>query len=280
MNSEEKYIPELRESVGELKRMREKAGSLSHEHWPMYDEGLASFAKEFMSVTPCSEKAEYEHDGVKIFNQEQVARLFVDYIRTTLKSDSNHHLTALEIGGPGLKLFGEFPPHFFEKTFGVCLADTENPIDKEKNDTGHEIITGDIFSNDTYKKIKNAVGRNGLDFIISRMAGGLDETTHNPIIWAKIAKKWYELLADGGLMFVQYRFATGDKWISNTEVAKDVREKMMKEWVRFIQDNYGEAIEIQLGENQLRLLKKKGAPDKLPVLEYFDRSPIIEKNKK
>jgi len=277
MNPEKNYNSEIRKSVEELKRTREKTEVLGHEHWPLYDSGLANFAQEFMSVTPCDEKAEVEYPGLKMFGQEQAARLFVEYIRTILKPDSNHHLNALELGGPGSKLFSEFPEHFFEKSVGACLKDTKHPIDEKENGSGHKIIRGDLFSNDTYKKIENAFSGKGADLIISRIAGGLGKITHNPAIWANIARKWYKLLREGGLMFVQFRFLTEDKWISDTEVKKDSREKLMKEWVGFMQDNYGKTIEIQLGHNDFRLLKKEGAPDELPILESFDQSPIIEK---
>jgi hypothetical protein len=109
------------------------------------------------------------------------------------------------------------------------------------------------------------------------MSGGLDGMTSDPAIWGKIARTWYGMLSQRGLLFVQYRFTTGEKWISDSEIQKDVREKLMKEWAAFIRDHYGDTIEIQLSDYDFRLLKKDGAPKELPLLPSFDRSPIIKK---
>lgn len=78
-------------------------------------------------------------------------------------------------------------------------------------------------------------------------------------------------------MLAQFRISSGGRWISETEVEKDIREKIMKEWVEFITKNYSDTLEIQLGEHEFRLLKKEGAPKELPILDSFDNTPVIEK---
>ena len=267
MKGERLNIPNLRKSAEELDRMREKSITLAHERWPLYDADIRSFAKEFRQVIPGGEKARTEKESV---------RVFVDYIRTILQPEQNRHLTALEFGGPGVRIFQGFPKGFFEKTYGVCLDDTSNSIKKKPRST-HEIIRGNIFHKETYSKIDAALYGDGVDLILSRMYGGLDEVTHDPIIWARVARTWYKLLHEGGLMFVQYRLSTADRWISETEIQKDVREKLMTEWVDFIKEHFSDVLDIQLDDFAFRLYRKIGAPEELPILKDFDGTRIIEK---
>jgi hypothetical protein len=260
---------DIRRSAEELRRARKNSENIAHEHWPLYDAGFASFAQTFKDVLP---------GGKKITREAEASALFTEYIRSILRPDLHAHLNAIELGGPGGKLFEGFPKRFFEKTFGVCLADSQNPIN-EQLASSHEIIRGDLHRNDTYKKIETALHGGKASLIISRMYGGLDEVTRDPVIWAKVARAWYRLLSEDGLMFVQYRASEGAQWVSETEIRKDVREKLLKEWTEFLQDNYGDTLEVQLGDHEFRLRKKEGAPKELPILETFDRTPIIETRK-
>ncbi len=264
---EKLHYPNLRKSAEELRRMKEKNVVLSQEQWPLYDTDIHSFANEFKNVTP---------EGERAHTEKGCTELFVRYIQSTLQQERHTHLRALELGGPGVRLFEGFPKGLFEATYGVCLEDTGNLIEKRAHPT-HTIIRGDLFRNETYTAINRALNQGGVDLILSRIYGGLEEISHDPIIWARIARTWYKLLREGGLMFVQYRLATADKWISDKEIQKDPREKLMKEWERFIHDQFGDVLDIQLDYSTFRLHKKNGAPKELPILKDFDRSPIIEK---
>lgn len=267
MSIENRHNPDLRADVEELRLTRSQSESTSDTKWNFYDLHLSSFAREFMPVTPGGEDPEYDY--------KKAEQLFMDYLGKILKPESNHHLAAIELGGPGVNLFDDFPEHFFEKTLGVCLPDTKNPIQKPR--PSHEIVRGDLLRNDTYTKIETVLNGDKVDLIISRMRGGIDEATNNPVIWAKLAKKWYKFLREGGLMFVQFKYQSKEKIIPKDGIQIDLRDKLMKEWVAFIQNNYGDTLEIQLGDKSFRLLKKEGAPEDLPVLQFFDRTPIVEK---
>jgi hypothetical protein len=269
MNPENRYNPNLRQSVEELRKMREHAERESQEHWPIHDDDLSSFAADLVAVIPGSEQIR--------FDREKRSRLFIEYIREVLKPEQNKHLVALELGGPGIKLFNGFPEDFFEYTLGVCLEDTKNPLESENQNPKHEVIRGDLFRKNTYQKIEAATHDKGVDLIISRMFGGLEGMSRDPVLWARMGREWYRLLREGGLMLAQFRISSGGRWISETEVEKDIREKIMKEWVEFITKNYSDTLEIQLGEHEFRLLKKEGAPKELPILDSFDNTPVIEK---
>lgn len=249
----------LRKSVARLQDARLKSVEESKYRWPLYDADAASFACDFRDVIPGG--------------REQ----FIPYIISVLEEGKSEQHAALELGGPGVRLFGDFPQSLFQRTMGVCLPDEANPVKENPQRPEHRILRGNLFDNELYRRIKKTLPEKGADLIISRMYGGLDKTPDDPAIWAKIGRLWYSLLSENGLMFVQFRVTSGGKWISSTEVQYDLKEKLMKDWVEFIQKKYAETLDIALSDYTFRLHKKTGAPATLPLLPSFDHSPIIKK---
>ena len=104
MKIEKGDVPNLRKAAHELRRMGEKRAELTHEHWPLYDSDISSFAYEFKSLIP---------GGLNARNEKECSELFIEYIKTILRPDRNRHLKAVELGGPGIRLFEGFPKGFF-----------------------------------------------------------------------------------------------------------------------------------------------------------------------
>jgi hypothetical protein len=195
------------------------------------------------------------------------------YIIDTLKEGDN--LAAIEFGGPGSKLFASFPDKFFEKTIGVCLKDVRFPDEKEKdNERGHEVIPGDILElmdkgDGVYKKVEESLNGRKVSLIMCRICGPLDRLQKHPAILDRLIRKWYSLLDQNGIIFVQITFS-----IKDAVLAKKIRR-----WSTAISEKFP-TIEIQekqglsdMPENAeyqnefigaLRLHKKPGAPEKLP----------------
>lgn len=207
------------------------------------DSSLDSFAKEFRSVLP----KEFQSDTDQ----------FRHYIEHTLSADAHKPLAAIEFGGPGLQLFSGFTPRFFDHTIGVCLTyKSKKPA--EADETDHTIIKGDIFHASTYREVRHKLGDQEAGLIISRMAGPLHDMTRNPTILGKIISTWYGLLTDesAGLMFIEYP-------------QSGALHELIEEWSNYIEEHFSDTIEVQVGYQTLRLLKKKGAPEALPLLKHF-----------
>jgi hypothetical protein len=201
--------------------------------------------------------------------------LFRKYIERTL-AGQGARLSAVEFGGEGSNLFSDFSRGFFKKTIGVSLEDRRpDAICKEDEIKNHEVLVGDIFSGDTYRMIYDRLEGKKTNLIISRMYGALNIITDNPIVLGQLMRRWYSLLDENGLMFVQFL----SEHIAATEkngVRIDLRENLFEKWYAMIKEHYSETLEIQESYSCFRLLKKKGAPEILPLLESFDSSPKIE----
>lgn len=270
---ETKYDPNLRNAVRELRGRRQEAAKAAYEEpWPSQDSSLESFAYEFGDTLP----GKWE----EVPDTDEVTARFINYIERSLGSDRAEQLTAVEFGGLGINLFRGFPKDFFQKTVGISLNEGGTTIkSKAKSkakDSSHVVIEGDLLDNKTYQKLNGVLKGKKVNLIISRIQGPVNETYLDPAIYAKLAQKWYGLLSNNGIMFVQYRNGNRDRWISGNAIEKDVREKLMREWAAYIEQNYGKTLEIQLGWGSFRLCKKGGAPAKLPLLPFFDETPTVE----
>lgn len=215
--------------------------------WGVYDEKLWHFGATFVSSLPEEYKAK-GWDGFKL------------YIEKNLSKMENIKPTAVELGGPGSELFRGFSKGFFQKTIGVCLSDIRGPDEKlEDSELNHEVITGDILNQteEILNRIKILLGANKTDLIISRMVGALNLMDIKALDSA--IRKFYSLLKDNGIMFVQYNY-------SSTDIKKE--DKIAEKCVQAIKEKYPQ-LDIQSGRGVIRLNKKSGAPDELPEDIHF-----------
>jgi hypothetical protein len=98
-----------------------------------------------------------------------------------------------------------------------------------------------------------------IDLIIERMMLGLDYLPPNPFVIFSIFQKWYEMLNEEGLMLVEIppyftKLNLVDKW---SDLLNDLQKQNL--------------IDYQIGHpainnKVLRLIKRRGAPEKLPIL--------------
>ncbi len=187
-----------------------------------------------------------------------------NYIEHTLV-DKKGHAVGLELGGVGSKVFSQFTSGFFEKTCGVSLNDFRDKInpklkgkDAKRN---HTVITGNILDEATQACVKDEwLHGEKIDIIFHRMAGGNGTVPKDPFFVSEQASIWYQLLAEGGLIFSQVPYAF---------------TSYIEEWADHIKDNYKGKLELQVEDNfindyVLRLRKLNGAPKKLPLLRAWD----------
>jgi hypothetical protein len=221
----------------------------SHENnYSIYDSHLDSFTKDFFNTLPESKKSVNKNHEI----------IFGNYIENTLQKKGD--LTAIEFGGPGTNLFWDLVP-IFKRTISVCLNDIRPEKEKKiDNAINHSVIEGDIMdvrSGKLLNNIKEKLGTNKTDLIISRMAGPLNYINKNGAILDRLIRNWYNLLNENGLMFIQFNFKE-NLHIPNTDL-----QILIEKWAIAIKKLFPE-IDIQVEKNALRLHKRKGAPEDLP----------------
>jgi len=191
-------------------------------------------------------------------------RSLKDYIEKVLAKRKGEAI-GIEFGGIGSRLFSDFTPGFFAKSVGVSLVDHREPeklaiIQKGDEKINHELLEGDIFTDETHDRLNKLLRGKKIDLIIERMASGLEFVPLEPYRVSKILQIWYKLLREGGIMLVQ------------TPVEFN---NLLTEWVTKIQKEYKDVIELeyQKGNNDrgdpcsaFRLRKLPGAPEELPLL--------------
>jgi hypothetical protein len=179
-----------------------------------------------------------------------------EYIEKIL-SERRGNAIGVEFGGPGKELFKGFSKNFFNQSVGVTLVDYTDKKEKTQN---HTVLEGNIFSPDTYIALNNLLEGKKVDLIIERMAKGLENVPSAPHMIGIILQKWYELLNDGGIMFVQ------------TPV---VFNTLLDKWANMIQKDYADVLEFDYkkgvwNDNAIgsvfRLHKLPNAPIELPFL--------------
>lgn len=196
---------------------------------------------------------------------------------TRLKQQIERELTrksdrvALEIGGTGSRLFADFTPGFFDNTYSACIVDTRNPETiKEDTERRHHVISNaNAFTGEGIDAIKKMLPNGQVDLIIERMGGPLTENPmfsnypQNVFSLIRIASKWYDFLAEGGVMYVQI-----PRMLDNA-----IRKSHYPEWIK---KNFGDSLSVTIpdtdepGFHVLRLTKKQGAPKTLPLIGIID----------
>lgn len=232
--------------------------------WKEFDSFLDEFGATFIKSLP-KEHIEYM-DKKNFVDAPEKGQVFKKYIEDTLsKSKEEHNLTAVELGGPGINFFDGFSKDFFTKTLGVCINDDFRLMDRiryldDKKEQKHSVLLEDILdiSNDQlYKKIEEKIGTKKIDLIISRLNGALMYIKKNPLIFNHLIRKWYSMLNNNGLMFIQFEYLIK---YSNT---KQQSEIFVEEWANIIKEKFPE-VDIQLDRGIMRLHKNFGAPEELP----------------
>jgi hypothetical protein len=230
--------------------------------WTIYDESLYHFEETLFPALPSS------------YQELPPGQKLRKYIEDWLSQSPNReHLVALELGGPGSKLFRGFSRQFFQKTIGVCLVDMRNENSKSEDEiNNHLVIAGDLLSfknsKNVYREIKEAAYNRKVDLIISRTEGGVGRVEKPPVLLDRIIREWYALLREGGIMFIQYEQGRRIRGMDKTNNLDD----MIKKWVGQLSSIQSE-IEIQVDtySNVIRLYRRIGSPDELPKVTEFLR---------
>ena len=265
-----KHLTEVNKRIQEKKEYSHK----SFPWWDYHDSSLEEFGHSFCDTLPKTYTDFIESDGVA--RVIEYGGAFRAYIEKTLLG--NEHRAAVEFGGPGSSLFAGFKENYFEKTVGVCLEDMRTDEMKELDEEGnHHIYIGDILdvkNLDFDSFLKNTLEVEKVDLIVSRLMGPLKALSMNPLVMERVIDSWYSLLKENGLLFVQFQYHLQhnpseavrfyEKEIAPPQVTDT--ESIVEEWATFIQKQFPDTLELQLGRGVLRLHKKIGAPDMLPKM--------------
>lgn len=226
---------------------------------PLDNEGPASCAGYSMFNT-FHNTLPHPADG-----QEKSMRAYIESVLHERAGKAN----GIEFGGIGVQLFGDFSDGFFARTAGVTLADERytnkgHPMFEEYMDLqpkSHRVFEGDMFDGATYEYLEEYFRNEKVDFIIERLGKGTEHTSKDPYEVARLVSKWYSLLNEGGVMFLQvpvvFRhllYAWSNKMkgvgIENTPVLGGIKR------------------DAQADETacSIRIRKVKGSPEELPLL--------------
>ncbi|NTV44515.1 MAG: hypothetical protein HGA67_02340 [Candidatus Yonathbacteria bacterium] len=181
----------LRESIIKVRQETEQnLEKEKEEDWPIQDSGLLSGEEHSYNST-------FENLYPPEFSDLR------DYIETKL-SDRRGNAIGIDIGGIGSKLFTEFSFNFFKKSAGITLVDKRNPQEINRDsEIRHKVLEADIFSNQGRNKLKHWLGEDNIDVIFEKMHGALLNYPDDPTFLITIFNRWYKLLGDKGLMFIQ-----------------------------------------------------------------------------
>ena len=193
------------------------------------------------------------------------------YIENSLPKEKIGKAVGIEFGGEGEEVFVRgFRKGVFKKTLGVTAVNSspsirkinEEPRQLENGDEDtHQVLESGIFSSKTDSSIEEWLNGDKVDLILSRMLKGVEYVPAEPNKVAETFQKWYGMLSEGGMMFIQVPI---------------VFNNLLKKWAKMIQEKYKGLIDLeyQLGERDrvtdwvtsFRITKLAGAPDTLPFL--------------
>ena len=202
-----------------------------------------------------------------------------NYIETILQKRKGRAI-GVEFGGVGLRLFNGFTPGFFAKSISVTLADHRrwklrlSELKERDRKIHHKVLEGNIFDLKTYESLNQYLDNKKVDLIIERMGQGLEFVPTEPYTVSKILQIWYDLLREGGVMFVQ------------TPV---VFNNLLEAWVIKIKNEFKGVIEIEYQKGKkdndayipcsaFRLHKLPRAPNELPFLDSRTVTKIPKAN--
>jgi hypothetical protein len=259
MNEGKPFFGEIRQSLEAHKeeiiklKIHENTRIEEQRTWPIYDAPLLeeqrtdnmpiSFENDFGQLIP-ERIGNLEHLNLK------------QYIEKVLENRRGKAL-GIEFGGPGRRLFSGFTPGFFAKTAGVALNDMQKTKYLTQDKT-HQIIEGDFFTTGTRNEVRQYFQGEKVDLIIERMAGGLNYLPKDPRLVFYQFAWWYNILREGGLMFVELPADAEYIW-------KQDGNTVLKNWLEKLKE-FEDQIEIQSGDLAIRLLKLPGAPEEMPMI--------------
>lgn len=245
-------IGEIKQALKNNKELVEIDLSTGKEsEWPLYDSGVSDMGRTFCSCLP----EDYQNRGLGA----DALRKYIEDIFSKEKKERGD-LTAVEFGGPGSNLFQGFGG-LFKRTVGVCLEDIRFEIEKKfDEDNRHSVIAGDILDtkNDALlTQVLETLGVRKINLIICRMEGPLTYIDMKGAILDRIFRNWYRILAENGLMFIQFSPFWGE-----TNMNDDLIEK----WVKKAKKEIPELdVSVNMGEGTLRIHKQPGSPEEFPT---------------
>lgn len=133
-----------------------------------------------------------------------------------------------------------------------------------KDGRKHNIVIGNIFDKKVYNKIEKIINGQKAELIVERMVAGFRNVPNSSIIIIVVLQKWYAMLNEGGLIFVE------------TPV---FLEDVIVEWVKVLRSDYVKSLDVEFdpGQGSLRIHKLVGAPKVLPVLSVLQVNEIFKK---
>lgn len=222
--------PALLETLSFENMAAEKKG------WSIYDSGLVSGEHPL------------EFDFAKLYPKG------FNNIRTFLEKTYKRKkgkLVGLEIGGSGSRLFADFSPGFLERSLGVTLTDLRNHefkvMDKQRN---HSVLAADAFKLETDNEIRTRLDGKPIDLLFERMENGLLGFPEDVSFFKDLIARWYSLLNEGGVMFVQSPYVLEPNNIS-----------AYKGWLNQIRTKFGiDVLDYSFDANRFYIKIKKQQP--------------------
>lgn len=162
----------------------------------------------------------------------------------------------IEFGGIGSALFAGFTEGFFARSLGVTLTDTSRGSNIH-SPKGHEMLFGDLRDEATEGNVDQWLQSQKADLIVERMLGALKHMPKDPYYIARFISKWYSLLSETGLMFVEIpRFM----------------DVLARPWMKHVAQETGGTIDLSFRRgkplnSRFRIQKLPGAPAELPSLD-------------
>ena len=237
-------INKSQESIKQ-RRIREQAGQRSL----VYDSPLETPPEGWIGDT-----VSFEHSFLGVLPKGQRLQ---SYIESELVSKEERR--GVEFGGPGSAAFSTFPKDFWTQTIGVTLTDQRSVKTKVLDEWGHhEVMRGDITKPETYNRLSQRMNGKRADLVLVRLAGGWRSLPQEPYAIGKMFESWYEMLAEGGILF--------------SDIPRELRPLALA-WIRVINEQKGLGVAYWEGKRPIeiydavRLNKLKGAPEKLPSLD-------------
>lgn len=247
-------IAELRKGLKEEKKaflaeqereakFKKQPTAKSNKPWQEYDSSLDVFEESFVELAP---------NG------------FDDYLKRRF-GERMGSLVGIELGGPGSNFFGEVEG--FKRSLGVTVQDLREYLqDQEAKERDmarkHTILEGDIFQTETVVKAREWLRGEKADFIVERLRGGWNSVPFNLPLFAKSLARWYELLGDKGIMFLQNPF-------TSSKIRDPESFKIYQTWLNMMRTKYQGIIRISSGSfDAFKIEKQENSPNKIEVSRF------------
>ncbi len=231
--------------------------------WGTYDSPLLGEAKQ------------YETSCDAVFRDLYPSRYenIKDYIQDRLATKRGSAV-GVEIGGPGSRIFSQFDQGFFAHSIGITLKDIRSEAQKKVDEVSHhEILATNIISSQGYHTLKNRLQSDNqrVNLLLEKMHAGFHLVPKSMQLWLATFCRWYRLLDDEAIMFIQL-FEIENLKTSKQPGASKIVDRVT-EWIEKLdkvpgikavakqqEDPDGAAFNSLL----LKIEKNKEAPDDIP----------------